>query len=129
MADDAQLSRAIEHVSACMDEILGAFRPGAKITVMVRRPGEPTRDFMLTSDDMPEIRAMLDRRDSASREGEARLLATTASPGRPEKGNRAPPCIVPTGHEFGRAGMVGGDGRLIYDGRTLCIHCGEEGDA
>lgn len=60
MADDA-LARAAEHVSACMDEILTAFKPGGKITVLVRREGEPTQDFMLTSDTFPEIRAMLDR--------------------------------------------------------------------
>lgn len=78
-------------------------------------------------------RAMVDAAEAleafASQQGEARLLATTASPGRLEKGDGAPPCIVPTGHEFGRTGMVGDDGRLIYDGRKLCIHCGEEGGA
>jgi hypothetical protein len=66
MADD-KLARATEHVSACMDDILTVFKPGSKITVMVRRPGEPTQDFMLTSDDPLEVRAMLDRRAAECR--------------------------------------------------------------
>lgn len=64
---DATLARATEHVAACMDDILKAFKPGAKITVLVRREGEPTQDFMLTSDNFPEIRAMLDRCETRGR--------------------------------------------------------------
>lgn len=67
MADDARVSRAIEHVSRHMDAILDVFLPGAKITVMVRRPGEPTQDFMLTDDVIPEIRALLERRAEGER--------------------------------------------------------------
>lgn len=59
------LNRAIEHVSACMDEIMRAFKAdaGGKITVIVRFPVE-TQDFMLTSDTIPEIRKLLDRREA-----------------------------------------------------------------
>lgn len=67
MAEDAKLARATEHVAACMDDILRAFKPGSKITVMVRCPHEPTRDFMLTNDDPLEIRNMLDRRAAQGR--------------------------------------------------------------
>lgn len=66
MADDA-LARATEHVSACTDDILSVFKPGSKITVMVRRPGEPTQDFMLTSEETLVSRAMLDRRAAEGR--------------------------------------------------------------
>lgn len=84
MADDERVAYAVDRVSSLMDRILDVFLPGSKITVMVRRPGEPTQDFMLTSDTLPEIRALLERRaeaEIANRKGEARLLATTASPG------------------------------------------------
>lgn len=63
---DAKLARAQEHVAACMDDILTAFKPGVKITVMIRNPSEPQRDFMMTSDTIPELRAMLDRREAES---------------------------------------------------------------
>lgn len=64
---DAAVTRTVEHVSACMDDILTAFTPGGKITVLVRRPGEPTQDFMLTNDDIAEARAMLDRCEARGR--------------------------------------------------------------
>lgn len=66
MADE-KLARASEHVAACMDDILRAFKPGVKITVLVRAPDHPTRDFMMTSDTIPEIRALLDRREAQGR--------------------------------------------------------------
>jgi hypothetical protein len=68
MADD-KLARAQEHVAACMDDILRAFKPGVKITVLVRVPGEPTRDFLMTSDTIPELRGMLDRREAENGNG------------------------------------------------------------
>ncbi len=47
-----------------MDEIKRLFKPGAKITVMVRFPGFPTRDFMMTDDVSDELRAMIERREA-----------------------------------------------------------------
>ena len=55
------------YVSRRMDEILEIFKPGAKITVLVRSPGFPDRDFCLTSDDLGEAIAMLERRRAAGR--------------------------------------------------------------
>ena len=52
-------------VAARMEEIVGRFKPGVKITVLVRTPGFPDRDFMMTDDTDVEIRAMLDRRFAA----------------------------------------------------------------
>ena len=53
MTDLLQL--AAERVQDSMDEILANFRPGAKITVLVRTPGKPTADFCMTSDDLDEV--------------------------------------------------------------------------
>lgn len=64
MGDPLQEVRA--DVAGHMDEIKRYFKPGAKVTVMVRFPGHPTRDFMMTDDDLSGLREMLDR--SAERE-------------------------------------------------------------
>lgn len=45
-------------VERAMDDILANFKEGAKITVMVRRPGNPDQDFLMTNDDLPEVAAM-----------------------------------------------------------------------
>lgn len=49
-----------------MDEILALFKPGAKITVLVRAPGYPERDLCMTSDELPEVAAMIERRRAAA---------------------------------------------------------------
>jgi len=59
------LLEAQEQVSDYMDQIVACFKPGVKITVMVRTPDFPGRDFMLTDDEFPEISAMLARRMAA----------------------------------------------------------------
>jgi hypothetical protein len=61
MTDDL-LQRAAERVQDSMDEILANFKPGAKITVLVRTPGKPTADFCMTDDDLDEVIAMVHRR-------------------------------------------------------------------
>ncbi len=60
--DAGKLDRAVEEVSAHMDEILKCFKPGAKITVMVRTPGNDEADFSLTSDTTEGVRGIVDRR-------------------------------------------------------------------
>lgn len=62
---DAKLHATYETVSEHMDAILGCFKPGCKITVLVRTPGYPDRDFMLTSDDPKEAIALIERRVAA----------------------------------------------------------------
>lgn len=52
-------------VSDHMDSIVRCFKPGVKITVLVRTPGFPGRDFMMTSDDHSELIAMIERRKLA----------------------------------------------------------------
>lgn len=56
------LQRAAERVQDSMDEILANFKPGAKITVLVRTPGKPSADFCMTDDDLDEVIAMIRRR-------------------------------------------------------------------
>lgn len=51
--------------SGCMNEIKACFKPGAKITVLVRAPGYPDRDFCMTDDQPGEIIAMMERRKAA----------------------------------------------------------------
>ena len=44
------IQRLGERVQENVDDILALFKPGAKITVVVRHPGYPERDFMMTGD-------------------------------------------------------------------------------
>lgn len=57
--DKVQYARAI--ASRHLDSILRLFKPGAKITLIVRRDGEPEQDFLLTDDDLDEVSTALDR--------------------------------------------------------------------
>lgn len=59
------LDAAAAMVSAHMDQIKRLFKSGVKITVLVRTPGEPGRDFLMTDDDLDEaITALRRRRDA-----------------------------------------------------------------
>ena len=51
-----------QEVARHMDEILALFKAGAEITVLVRSPGYPDRDFLMTSDTPDEIVAAIRRR-------------------------------------------------------------------
>ena len=58
MSTDVQLAsdKAADH----MDRILRLFKPGAKITVIVRSPLVPgDTDFIMTDDDLTEVRAAI----------------------------------------------------------------------
>lgn len=59
----------LDHVSQLvaehMDEILALFKPGKKITVLVRSPDNPEGDFCLSNDDLTEVAAMVARRLAA----------------------------------------------------------------
>jgi len=64
MSADLQLTQAV--VSGCMDNILACFKPGAKITVVVRRPGNDDADFLMTNEaELSQVKALIDRRESA----------------------------------------------------------------
>lgn len=64
---NALLDETAQIVSDHMENIVKLFKPGVKITVLVRKPGMPDRDFMMTDDEIPALREMLDRRDAAIR--------------------------------------------------------------
>jgi len=46
-----------------MDKILALFKPGAKITVVVRFPGLPDRDLIMSDDELEEVIAACRRRN------------------------------------------------------------------
>lgn len=54
-----------ELVAEYMHEISRSFKPGVKITVLVRIPDHPTRDFMMTDDSCDDLIAMIHRRKEA----------------------------------------------------------------
>lgn len=57
-----KLAEAGAIISDHMDEILSLFKPGAKIAVVVRYPGHPERDLVMTNDLLGEIIGCLQRR-------------------------------------------------------------------
>lgn len=58
-----------EYVADCMDRILSVFKEGVLITVIIRTPNEPTRDFLMTSDDPAEVINLIERRIAAANGG------------------------------------------------------------
>lgn len=88
------LQRAAERVQDNMDSILTNFKPGAKITVFVRTPDKPTADFCMTSDDLDEVIAMVQRRkgDTPSPQTRPAFIPPPPSPGLiPMIEGRSPP--------------------------------------
>lgn len=61
----ASLQETSEIVAAHMDAIVACFKTGVKITVLVRTPDHPTRDFCMSDDDMNEVISMAQRRKEA----------------------------------------------------------------
>jgi len=57
------LARVKDEVAGHMDQILALWKPARKITVIVRSPGVPDQDFMMTNDEMPEVRELIRRRE------------------------------------------------------------------
>lgn len=60
---------AAEKVSWHMEQIAKLFQPGIKISVAVRTPGEPERDFFMTSEEkLDDLVDMVKRRQAAGRD-------------------------------------------------------------
>jgi hypothetical protein len=57
-----RLDEVQEFVADRMDEIHTCFKPGVRVTVIVRAPGFPDRDFLMTADDLSELAALVERR-------------------------------------------------------------------
>ncbi len=64
-----QLEDATYITAEAMDAILKCFKSGSKITVLVRTPGFPDRDFCMTDDSLPEVAQMIERRRQALKGG------------------------------------------------------------
>lgn len=99
-----------DRVSTHMDEITRNFKPGAKITVLVRTPGNDEADFCMTDDDLAEVAKMVQRRadaDTTKRQNPPRCPACTGAaqnhaldcPERPP-GPSNPPRPVPPRYGF-----------------------------
>jgi hypothetical protein len=50
-----------EIISGHTDAILREFKPGAKITVLARIPGNDDADMLLTNDDLEQVAAAIER--------------------------------------------------------------------
>jgi len=61
-----KLRKAYALVGESMNEIISVFNPGVKITVLVRRPGFPEQDFLMTDDDLSEAISLINRRVAAN---------------------------------------------------------------
>jgi hypothetical protein len=59
---------AANEVGGYMDRIVKLFKPGAKITVIVRSPDYADRDFIMSDDDLEEAIAALRRRNGTPEE-------------------------------------------------------------
>lgn len=66
--------RIRDNIAADMEDIVGMFKPGARIAVLVRLPGQPVSDFISTTDDIDELIAMLERRKARDLEARNRAL-------------------------------------------------------
>jgi hypothetical protein len=61
----SRLQEVQAEVADRMDEIKSLFKAGAKITVLVRHPGKPEQDFLMTDDHLDEVVAAANRRKVA----------------------------------------------------------------
>ena len=55
-----------EYISPRLDQIGAVFLdPDTKVTLIVRTPSAPNGELVITSDDLAEVRKVLDRREAA----------------------------------------------------------------
>lgn len=64
MTTDEVIAKARDEIASHMDAIVALFKPGVKITVLVRTPSHPdgSRDMVMTDDIIDEAVAALLRR-------------------------------------------------------------------
>lgn len=60
-ANHPKVREAMAEVSAQLNQIALLFVDGVKLTLLARTPGLPERDFLLTSDDLAEVKLAIDR--------------------------------------------------------------------
>lgn len=61
----SQIAEMSESIAGLMDEILSHFKPGTKITLLIRTHDKPEADFCMSNDDLTELPAMIERRLAA----------------------------------------------------------------
>ncbi len=61
---DVSLDAVGDDIGHLMDRILKLFKPGAKITVVVRFPGYPEREVIMTDDDLDGVIETCHRRQA-----------------------------------------------------------------
>lgn len=62
------LEEVQDEVAAHMDDIAQCFKPGVKVTVLVRTPNYPDRDFLMTNDEPDRIIEAVVRRQKTGAE-------------------------------------------------------------
>lgn len=66
MTPDELLRVLDDYIAPRLDQIGAVFLdPDARVTLIVRTPAAPNGELMVTSDDIAEIRKVLDRREAA----------------------------------------------------------------
>lgn len=66
MTPDELLRVLDDYISPRLDQIGAVFLdPDAKVTLIVRTPSTPNGELLVTSDEISEIRAVLDRREAS----------------------------------------------------------------
>lgn len=66
MTRDEMLKVLDEYIAPRLDQICAVFLdPDAKVTLIVRTPATPEGELMVTSDEISEVRKVLDRREAA----------------------------------------------------------------
>lgn len=64
---DNRVATVGEQCSALLNEVAGCFKPGVKLTLVARTPGNNEADFVLTNDSLAQAIAALRRRTEADR--------------------------------------------------------------
>ena len=59
--NDLNLQIAREQASGHLEQIARLFKPGAKLTLLVRTPGNDEADFLLTNDDLDAVTPAIER--------------------------------------------------------------------
>lgn len=61
-----KLESVQEMVADHMDQMVANFKPGAKITALIRVPGNDEAEFLMTSDDLDDVIDAIQRRKAAA---------------------------------------------------------------
>lgn len=66
MSNDELVRVMDEYISPRLDQICAVFlNPDTRVTLIVRTPEAPNGELIVTSDDLAEVRKVIDRREAA----------------------------------------------------------------